>query len=144
MAEVMRERDGFRQVHVELQRAGDVARDGGDFNRVREARAQMVAGAVEENLRLVFEPAESARMDDAVAVALVMRAPFGRGFRMVAAACVTAELCVRREDLSFNLFQFQSGARHGLKGADKINSPAIPAQKFRAVQTAGGWCPQSN
>jgi hypothetical protein len=60
---------------------------GGDFNRVREPRAQMVAGAVEKNLRLVFEPAEGARMDDAVAVALVMGAPFGRGFRICVRAC---------------------------------------------------------
>ena len=81
MAEVMRERDGFGQVLVQLQRAGDVARDGGDFDGMREPRAEMVAGAVEKNLRLVFEPAEGARMDDAVAVALVMRAPLGRRFR---------------------------------------------------------------
>src|SRR5664279_5518248 len=104
----------------------------------------MVASAVEENLRLVFEPAEGARVDDAVAVALIMCAPFGRSFFVFAAACVTAELCVRREDLAFNLFQFQSGARHGLKGRDKINSPAIPARKSRATRTAGGWCPRSN
>ena len=81
MAEVVRQRDGFGQVGVQPQRAGDVARDGGDFNRVRQPRAEMVAGAVEKNLRLVFEPAEGARMDDAVAVALVMRAPVGRRFR---------------------------------------------------------------
>ncbi len=75
MAEVVRERDGFGEVGVQPQRAGEVAGDGGDFNRVREPRAQMVAGAVEKNLRLVFESAEGARMDHAVAVALVMRAP---------------------------------------------------------------------
>ncbi len=82
MAEVVRERDGLGQVRVQPQRAGDVARDGGDFDRVREARAEMIAGAVEKNLRLVFEPAEGARMDDAVAVALIMRAPVGRRFGM--------------------------------------------------------------
>src|ERR1019366_1849043 len=111
---------------------------------MREPRAQMVAGTIEENLRLVFEPAEGARVDDTVAVALLMCAPFGRSFFVFAAAGVTAELCVRREDLALNLFQLQSGARHGLKRKGKINSPAIPARKSRATRTAGGWCLQSN
>src|SRR5208282_6558723 len=99
MTEVMRERNGFSQIPVQPQRAGDVARDGGDFNGVREARAEVIAGAVEKNLRFVFEPAKSARMNDPVAVALIMSAPFGRRFRMFASTGVAAELCVRRENL---------------------------------------------
>ena len=78
MAEVVRQRDGFGQVLVQAQGARDVAGDGGDFDGVGQARAQMVAGAVEKNLGLVFQPAEGARMDDAVAVALVFGAPDGR------------------------------------------------------------------
>ena len=81
MAEVVRERDGLGEIGVQPQRAGDVARDGGDFNRVRQPRAEVVAGAVEKNLRLVFQPAEGARVDHAVAVALVLRAPDGRRLR---------------------------------------------------------------
>src|ERR1035438_3953020 len=103
MAEVMRERNGFGQILVQPQRAGDVARDGGDLNGVREARAKVIAGAVEKNLRFVFEPAKSARVDDAVAVALVMRAPFGRRFRMFATARVTAELRAGRANLPLDL-----------------------------------------
>jgi hypothetical protein len=86
MAEVMRERDGFRQILVQFQRAGDVARHGGDFNGVGQPRAQMIAGAVEKNLRLVFQPAKGARMNDPVAVALVLRAPDRGRFGVFAAA----------------------------------------------------------
>ena len=46
VAEVMRERNGFGEVFVEAKRACDVAGDSGDFHRVREPRAQVVAGAV--------------------------------------------------------------------------------------------------
>ena len=35
-----------------------------------QSRPQMVAGAVQKNLRLVFEPAKRARMNDPRAVAL--------------------------------------------------------------------------
>ena len=93
--------------------AGDVARDGGDLDGMRQAGAKVIAGAVEKNLRLVFEPAKGARMDDAVAVALVMGAPGGRRFGMFAAAGVAAELGIGRENLAFDLFQFLAGARHG-------------------------------
>ena len=80
MAEVVRKRNGFGEVGVQPQCAGDVARDGGYFNRVGEPRAQVVAGAIEKHLRLVFQPAKGARVNDAVAVALIMRAPLGRRF----------------------------------------------------------------
>ena len=64
---------------LRLQGAGDAAGDGGDFDGVGQAGAQMIAGAVEEDLGLVFQAAEGAGMDDAVAVALVFGAPQGRG-----------------------------------------------------------------
>src|SRR6266540_6164279 len=37
---------------------------------MRQARAQMVAGAVEKNLRFVFQAAERARMDNACTIPL--------------------------------------------------------------------------
>ena len=112
MAEIVGERDGLGEIGVQPERAGDVARDGGDFHRVGEPRAEMVARAVEKNLRLVFEPAEGARVDDAVTVALVLGAPFGRRLGMFAAARVAAELREGREDLPLDLLQFLSGAGH--------------------------------
>ena len=86
MAEVMGEGDGFGQVSVQLEGAGDVARYGGDFHRVREPGAEMIAGAVEEHLGLVFETAEGARVDDPVAVPLPRTAPLGLRLGMEAAA----------------------------------------------------------
>ncbi len=98
---------------VEPQRAGDVPRDGGDFNRVRQPCAQMVAGAVEKNLRLVFEPAKRAGMNHAVAVALVMRAPERRLLGKFPSARVAAELRERRERAAFIFLKFLAVARHG-------------------------------
>ena len=113
MAEVVRKRNRFRQIRVQPERAGEIARNGSDFNCVRQPRAEMIARAVEKNLRLVFEPAERARMNDAVAVALVLRAPGWRRLVVFSPARVAAELRVRRENLPFDLFQFLSRARHG-------------------------------
>ena len=113
VTEVVRQRDGLRQVFVQLQSPGDVAGDGGDFDGVREPRAQMVASAVEEDLRFVFEPAKRARVNDAVAVALIMCAPVGRLFGVFASSGVGAELGVRREALAFELLQFFARPGHG-------------------------------
>jgi hypothetical protein len=77
-----------------------------------EPRAQVIAAAVEENLRLVFEPAKGLRVDHAVAVALVLRPPERRFFALLAAAGVGAELRVRREGLAFTLFKFFAGLGH--------------------------------
>ncbi len=46
MPEVMRQGDGLGQVFIQHQRAGDVAGNGGDFHRVRQAGAEVIAGAV--------------------------------------------------------------------------------------------------
>ena len=72
--EVVAEPDRLDEILVQAQRAGDAARDAGRLERVREARAEVVAFRVDEDLRLVAEPAERLRMDDAVAVALERRA----------------------------------------------------------------------
>src|ERR1035437_8778055 len=85
----------------------------------------MVAGAVEKNLRLVFEPAKGARVDESVAVALIMRAPFGRNFLVFTTASVAAELCVRRENLAFDLFEFLSGAGHGSNAGLRMSNEEL-------------------
>ena len=152
MAEVVRQGDGFRQIFVQLQSPGDVAGDGCDFHGVRQPRAQMVAGAVEKDLGLVFQPSKRPRVDDAVAVALVMRPPVGRFLRVFAAARVGAELGVASQILPLQLFEFFSraghesnserGARNGPSGA-LVNLPAVPARARLSAQTTGGWRPQS-
>src|SRR5947207_6277845 len=70
MAQIVRERDCFRQILVQPQCTRDGAADRSHLDRMRQARAQMVARAVEKNLRLVFQAAERARMNDARTIAL--------------------------------------------------------------------------
>ena len=70
VAEIMRQSDGLGQILVQAQGPRDGATDRGDLDRVSQSRAQMVPGAVEKNLRLVFQAAKSARMNDAGAITL--------------------------------------------------------------------------
>ena len=70
MAEVVGERDGFRQILVEPERAGDRAGHLADLEGVGQAGAEMLALVAEEDLGLVLEAPESSGMDDPVAVAL--------------------------------------------------------------------------
>ena len=74
VAEVVGERDGFGEILVEPQRAGDRAGHLADFERVGQPGAEMLAVVAEEDLGLVLEAAERGGMDDAVAVALELRA----------------------------------------------------------------------
>src|SRR5690606_22677586 len=66
----------------ELERAGNRAAQLRDFERVRQPCAKQVAFMIEEDLGLVDEAAKRRRMDDAVAVTLVVVA---RGRRRLAA-----------------------------------------------------------
>ncbi len=68
MAEIVRQRQRLGQVLVEPERARQRAGDLGDFQRVGEPGAVMVALVIDEDLRLVRQPPEGGRMDDAVAV----------------------------------------------------------------------------
>src|SRR5208337_3880512 len=58
------------EVHVEVKGCGDGARDLRHFHGVRQARAKVVRIAAREDLRLVLQTAEGARVNDTVAVAL--------------------------------------------------------------------------
>ena len=58
VAEVVPEADGLGEVLVEFERAGDRAREARDLERVRQARAVMVALRAQEHLRLVLQAAE--------------------------------------------------------------------------------------
>ena len=80
VAEVVGEREGFRQVFIEAERAGDGAGDLRHLDRMGEAGAVEIALVVDEDLGLVLEPAEGGGVDDAVAVALARGAGGGLGF----------------------------------------------------------------
>ena len=60
--EVVGERDRLGEVFVEAQDASDRAGELRRLERVGEARAVVVALVVDEDLRLVFEPAKRRRV----------------------------------------------------------------------------------
>jgi len=74
VAEVVRERDRLREVLVEPQRARNGAGDLTPLECVGEAVPVVIALVVDEDLGLVLQPPEGARVDDAVTVALEGRA----------------------------------------------------------------------
>ncbi len=72
MADIVNECERFGEIGIERESGGDGARDLRDFQSVREAVAKMIGIARGENLRLGFESAERAGVDDAVAVACIV------------------------------------------------------------------------
>ena len=86
MAEVMHQRQGFGQIHVEVECSRDGAGNLRNLDGVSEPVAKVIGIAPRENLSLVFQPPKGARMDDAVAVALVVVAIRMRRLREAASA----------------------------------------------------------
>ncbi|MNI77794.1 hypothetical protein D3C73_1341160 [compost metagenome] len=74
VAEIVDKCDAFSQVLVELQGARQCAGDLGDFDRVSETGAIVIAIGADEDLRLVLEATKGGGVDDAVAVTLELRA----------------------------------------------------------------------
>ncbi len=68
--EIMDERHAFGEILVELQRTCQSSGDLCHLDRMRQARAVMIAILRDEDLCLMLQPPESGRMHDAVAVAL--------------------------------------------------------------------------
>src|ERR1035437_8663103 len=116
VAEVVCQRNGLGEVLIKLERAGDVARNGGHLHRMGQPRAEVIAGAVEKHLGLVFEPAKGPGVNDAVTVPLILRAPLRRRFPMLSPARIGAELRIRGKALSLERLQFLLRAGHALGG----------------------------
>jgi hypothetical protein len=70
MPQIVPKGDGFGQIFVKGQGAGDGARDLGDFQGVSETGSVVIALRREEDLRLVLEPPERFAMNDSVAIML--------------------------------------------------------------------------
>ena len=76
---------------------------------MRQARPEMIAGSIEENLRLVLQPTKRARMDDARPVALKLSAVSVPGLRKCTPPRIAGFLRERREHaalIRFHLFPF--------------------------------------
>src|SRR4029077_1725795 len=85
MAEVVGQRQRLGQIFIDAERAGQRPRHLGDFERMGEPGAVVVALVEHEHLRLVLEASERGRMDDAVAVAAEGAAALSGGPRGAAA-----------------------------------------------------------
>ena len=70
VTEIVRQRDGFHQILMQIERTRDTATDLRHFEAVREPGAEQIALMIDEDLGLVFKAAKSAGMDDAITVAL--------------------------------------------------------------------------
>ena len=105
VAEIVAERDRLGQLFVQAQHLRDRARDLRHLERVRQARAVVIAGRREEHLRLVLQPAERLAVDDAIAVALKRRPDVVFRLGAQAAARVGALGRLRREDLALARFE---------------------------------------
>ena len=70
MADVVHQRQRFDQIDVQWNCIGDGARDLRYLDGVRQTGAEVIGVAAGEDLRLIFQTAESARVDDTVAVTL--------------------------------------------------------------------------
>ncbi len=77
VARVVPEADCLDEILVEPERAGDDPGDAGRLERMGHPRAVVVAGRVDEDLRLPLQPPKRLGMDDPVAVALEGRADVG-------------------------------------------------------------------
>src|SRR5262249_14864769 len=124
VAEVVAERDRLGQLLVQPQHLGDRARDLRDLERMRQARAVVIAGRREEDLRLVLETAERLAVDDAVAVALKRRPHVVLGFGAQPRAGVGALGGLRREDVTLPLLELMTQGRHGSGPIGPTSSPA--------------------
>jgi len=80
MAEIVRQGHRFAEILVETQGAAERAGDLRHLERMGETRSIVIALVIDEDLRLVLEPPERRRVDDAVAVALERAA--GRRLRL--------------------------------------------------------------
>jgi hypothetical protein len=86
---VVRQRNGFDQVFVQVQRTGDRTAQLRHLQRVRHARAKQITFVVQEDLCFVDQASESRGVNDAVAVAL-MRVAHAGGVGGKLGFCVAA------------------------------------------------------
>lgn len=86
MTDIVRQRQGFRQILAQAQDRGDGAGDLRDLDGVREPVAEVVGQTGSEDLRFILEPSERPGVNYAVAIAAKLVAIGMRKFRIAAAA----------------------------------------------------------
>jgi hypothetical protein len=96
MTNVVHQRESLGQIRIQAQSRRNSSRNLSNFQGVRESIAKVVGKTRGKNLRLGFQPAESARMYYAVAVAGVFTAVMMRGFGIAPATRLFREHRPRR------------------------------------------------
>ena len=115
---VVPEPDRLDEVLVQPQRPRDDARDRRRLERVGHPRAVVVALGVDEDLRLSLQPPERLRVDDAVAVALELRADCAPILGKLATARLERAHGERRQELlarTDRLLEAHGGQRRGTR-----------------------------
>ena len=119
------ERDRLGEVLVQPERSRDRPGDLADLERVREPDPVVVALGREEHLRLVLQPAERLRVDDAVAVALEAGPERGRAARRRSRPFARrGQRGVRRERLALDLLGALAGGHHARHGSARLDDAA--------------------
>src|SRR6185503_12620700 len=70
MAQIMSQGNCLGQVFIQGESARNCPADRSYFDRMSQPGPQMIAGAIQENLRLIFQSPKRARVDDARPVPL--------------------------------------------------------------------------
>ena len=104
MSQVVPQRDGFRKVFVQIERARDGAGNLAHFEGMRQAGNIVVAKRCDEDLRLVLQPPERLAMDNAISVTLVLGAYIGGRLRNGATSGLSG-LCGKWGEVLFALFE---------------------------------------
>src|SRR5919198_1089246 len=104
--QVMGESNRFGEIFVQAQCASNRATDGRHLNGVRQTGAQMVAGPIQKNLRLVLHSAKRARMNNACPISLKFRPKRMAGLRILPAPRVARLFRKRRKNSALASFHF--------------------------------------
>jgi hypothetical protein len=96
VAKIMGKRDRFNQILVQPQSARNRSAYLGHFDAVRKARSEQIALVIDENLRLVFQPAERTGVDDAVSITLKLTSSWRTGLCDLSAARTLVH-CIGRQ-----------------------------------------------
>ena len=111
---------------VEAERRGERARDLGDLHRVRQARHEVVALRIEEDLGLVLQPPERLRMDDPIPIALEGGAVLVRLLRALSSATRRRSRCRGTELRLIGLASKPVAAPQIALDADLLHRPMMP------------------
>ena len=139
MTEISGEGDGLGEVFVEAEGAAKGAGEGGDLDGMGEASTDVVAGAVEWDLSLVFEATKSGAVNDAFAVSLEFGAKVVRFFGVFAAEAFAAFGGEGGEKKGFFFLPVFAGADGHLSGMDGIGGESRWGENSSTKDVNSEW-----